>query len=331
LLLDPNPDLLKFALGHVQMIRWTDSVGLSWEGRLYYPAHYLPGARYPLVIQTHGYAGENQFSIYGQGGHLRGGVALGPGWSVYLAQPLASHDVAVLQIAGPEKSSSVEQETDFSRAEASARALADAAMHLVDIGLVEKDKVGIMGHSATGRVIEAALTLSDFPYAAAIAADNYELNYTQSMYLGWNIIDGLQAPFGEGLEAWLDSSPAFNAERIRTPLQLELTTGAAGATTLVYPWEMFSRLRYLKKPVEYYVLPDLPHGSHLVQNPRQLLALQNRALDWWLFWLKSEEDPSAEKLSQYQDWHQLKNLHIDDLKRTRPPLRKWNSTVVESR
>ena len=330
-LLDPNPTLLGFALGHVEMTRWMDSAGLPWEGRLYYPAHYRPGARYPLVIQTHGYAGKNEFSIYGMGDHLWGGVSMGPGWSVYLAQPLASRDIAVLQIAGPEKPPSMQEETDFARAKSRAWALADAAKHLVDMGLVDKDKVGIMGHSATGRTIETALALTDFPYAAAIAADNYELSYTQSMYLGWNVIDGQPAPFGKGLEAWLDSCPTFNVERIRTPLQLELTTGAAGATTLVYPWEMFSRLRYLKKPVEYYVLPDLAHGSHLVQNPRQLLALQNRALDWWLFWLKSEEDPNEEKLSQYRDWRQLRNLHIDDLNRPRPPLRTWQTTVSESR
>jgi len=329
-LLDPNPKLLGFALGHVEMTHWTDSTGLPWEGRLYYPAHYVPGTRYPLVIQTHGYAGENEFSIYGMGGHLRGGVLLGPGWSVYLAQPLASRDIAVLQISGAEKPAA-QNETDISRATSKAWALADAAKHLIDVGLADKDKVGIMGHSATGRVIEAALALTDFPYAAAIAADNYELNYTQSMYLGWMVIDGQQPPFGKGLETWLNTSPAFNVERIQTPLQLEETTGAAGATSLVYPWEMFSRLRYLRKPVEYYVLPDLAHGSHLVQNPRQLLALQNRALDWWLFWLKSEEDSAAEKLPQYQDWRQLRTLHIDDLNHPRPPLRTWESTVSGSR
>jgi dipeptidyl aminopeptidase/acylaminoacyl peptidase len=329
-LLDPNPNLNSFALGHVEMTRWVDSAGLPWEGRLYYPAHYFPGARYPLVIQTHGYASKDEFSIYGMGGHLQGGVPLGPGWSVYLAQPLASRDIAVLQLGGPEKSGA-QEETDVSRTMSRAWSLADAAKHLVDVGLVDKDKVGIMGHSATGRTIEVALTSTDFPYAAAIAADNYELSYTQSMYLGWSVIDGQPAPFGKGLEAWLDTSPAFNVERIRAPLQLELTTGAAGATTLVYPWEMFSRLRYLKKPVEFYVLPDLAHGSHLVQNPRQLLALQNRALDWWLFWLKSEENPSAEKFAQYQDWRKLRIMHMDDLKRPRPPVRTWKSTVSESR
>jgi hypothetical protein len=325
-LLDPNPRLrTDFALGRVAMEHWVDSTGLSWEGRLYYPAHYVAGKRYPLVIQTHGYAGKDEYSIYGQG-HPGGGIPLGPGWSVYLAQPLAARDIAVLQVGAPEHPPS--GETDLASTRRQAAALADAASHFIAAGLVDENKVGIMGHSATGRAIEAALAFTDFPYAAAIASDNYELSYTQSMYFEWNLIEGQPAPFGQGLESLLDNAPAFNVERIRTPLQLELTTGAEGSTTVVYFWELFSRLRYLKKPVEYYVFPDLAHGSHMVQNPRQLMALQNRALDWWLFWLKSEEDPNPDKAAQYRDWHILREQHIEDLTHPRPPLRTWHSAAV---
>jgi hypothetical protein len=323
-LFDPNPKLVtRFALGHVELTRWTDSGGHPWEGRLYYPAHYRPGVRYPLVIQLHGYAGKSVFSIYGQGSP-GGGVPLGPGWSVYLAQPLASRDIAVLQLGGP-MDATAEHDTDFEKTKSRAKTLADATEHLVNVGLVDKAKVGIMGHSATGRVIEDALTFTDFPYAAAIAADCYELNYSQSMKLGWDVDEGMPAPFGKDLEVWLDASPAFNIQRIQTPLQLELTTGGGGNSTLLGSWEMYSRLRYLRKPVEYYVLPDITHGTHLVQNPRQLLALQNRALDWWLFWLASEEDPAPEKALQYQDWRTLRAMHMADLRQPKPPLRTWKS------
>jgi dipeptidyl aminopeptidase/acylaminoacyl peptidase len=324
ILFDPNPNLLgRFALGGVEFIHWSDAGGHRWEGRLYYPAHYRAGIRYPLVIQTHGYAGEHEFSIYGQGSPWA--VPLGPGWSVYLAQPLASRDVAVLQIGGPDDAMS-QTGTEFDGTKSRARTLADAAEHLVDVGLVDKTKVGIMGHSATGRVIEDALAYTDFPYAAAIAADHYELSYSQAMETGWDHIEGMPAPFGKDLSVWLNGSPAFNVDQIRTPLQIEVTSGGDGSWPLLRGWEMFSRLRYLKKPVEYYVLPDIEHGSHYVQNPRQLLALQNRALDWWLFWLKNEEDPDGMKAGQYAQWRALRAMHIADLARPKPPLRMWTST-----
>jgi hypothetical protein len=323
-LYDPNPALLeRFALGHVEIIHWTDAGGHRWAGRLYYPAHYRAGVRYPLVIQTHGYAGAHEFSIYGQG-NPGGGVPLGPGWSVYLAQPLASRDIAVLQIGGPDDAT-LKGDSDFEGTKHRALTLADAAEHLVGTGLVDRAKVGIMGHSATGRVIEDALAFTDFPYAAAIAADHYQLNYSYSMTWGWDHDEGMPAPFGKDLAIWMNDSPAFNVERIQTPLQLEVTSGG-GNSAMLSSWEMFSRLRYLNKPVEYYVLPDIEHGSHLIQNPRQLLALQGRALDWWLFWLLSVEDPADDKAPQYQEWRALRDKHIADLARPKPPMTVWKST-----
>jgi hypothetical protein len=205
-----------------------------------------------------------------------------------------------------------------------ATALADAVRHLTSIGLVDETKVGLMGHSAAGRVVEQALLESDFPYAAAIAADCAELNYLQSALGGWSYMPGAPAPFGEGLKFWMDNSPAFNAERITTPLQLEVTTGGRGFGTLLWEWELFSRLRYLSKPVEYYILPDITGGRHLLQNPRQLLALQSRALDWWSFWLKGEESLDPTKAEQYLEWKRLRELHNAELSRPRPARRNWS-------
>jgi acetyl esterase/lipase len=230
-----------------------------------------------------------------------------------------------LQIGGPEETTSPDV-TDLQIVNRRAQALDDAVQHLVDVGLVDKSRVGIMGHSATGRVVEDALAFTDFPFAAAIAADNEENNYSHSMEEGWDHEDGTSAAFGAGLSDLLNSSPAFSVERIRTPLQLEVTSGGSGGWPMLRGWEMFSRLRYLRKPVEYYVLPDIAHGSHYVQNPRQLLALQNRALDWWRFWLQSEEDHAVDKLPQYQDWRLLRTMHIEDLTRPRLPRRTWTST-----
>ncbi len=88
--LDPNPGLHShFALGNVAFIEWTNSDSRKWKGRLYYPAHYERGRRYPLVIQTHGYADKDEYSLTGQGG--LNGMALGPVWSAFLAQTPRQH------------------------------------------------------------------------------------------------------------------------------------------------------------------------------------------------------------------------------------------------
>ena len=326
--LDPNPNLRShFRLGNVDFIEWTNTDGRKWRGRLYYPADYKCGRRYPLVIQTYGYADKSEYSLTGLGG--LSGVALGPVWSVYLAQPLASIGVAVLQIGGAEGGPRpFEEMTEIQRMKSIGTALQTAAEHLVSVGLVDGSRVGIMGHSALGRVIEHALVDSEFPYAAAIAGDYADDNYMQAALINWDHEFGQSFPFGDGLKTWLDESPAFNVEHIRTPLQLLLYSASEGNTTFLWHWEMFSRLRFLHKPVEYYVMPDIKHGSHQHQNPRQQLALQARAIDWWRFWLLDEEDADERKRQQYASWHVLRDQHILDLSHPRSPRLEWYSRVA---
>jgi hypothetical protein len=325
--LDPNPGLhAHFALGNVDFIEWTNTDGRKWGGRLYYPADYERGRRYPLVIQTHGYADKSEYSLTGQGGI--DGAALGPVWSAFLAQPLASIGVAVLQIGGAEGGPKpFEELTDIQRMKLVGAAMQTAAEHLVSVGLVDGTRVGLMGHSALGTIIEHALVDSEFPYAAAIAGDYGDNNYMQESLYGWDHDLGQSFPFGNGLKTWLDESPAFNVERIRTPLQLLLYSSSEGKTSFLWHWEMFSRLRFLHKPVEYYVMPDIKHGSHENQNPRQQLALQGRAMDWWRFWLLGEEDADAGKLEQYASWHVLRDQHGIDLTHPRSPRLTWSATA----
>src|SRR5262249_13754942 len=51
-ILDLNPQLASLALGKVENVRWSDASGQLVQGGLYFPPDYLPGSRYPLVIQT---------------------------------------------------------------------------------------------------------------------------------------------------------------------------------------------------------------------------------------------------------------------------------------
>lgn len=309
--------------GTVKIVHWFDSASRPWTGRLYYPVGYVTDKRYPLIVQTHGYAPLDQFSIYG-GGDIDG-IALGPGWSVYLASILAHHGFAVLQVGGAD-STTVNQPPApvASRYEGFVDGLETGIQYLVREGLVDSNRVGLMGHSATGRLVEFALFSSDFPFAAAIASDYADNNYLQAALSGWPIDDESEnPPFGAGLVSWLDNSPAFNVERIQTPLQIVLMSSSKGFSNLLTGWETFSRLRNLRRPVEYYVIPDIQHGSHILQNPRQLLAVQTRALDWWRFWLQGEEDSDVKKQPQYMRWRELRKLHEAVMRHPRAPRPRW--------
>jgi len=84
-------------------------------------------------------------------------------------------------------------------------------------------------------------------------------------------------------------------------------------------------LRHLKKPVEFYVAPNVERGYHTLHNPRQLLAVQERALDWWRFWLKDEVDRRPEKIQQYTEWSRLRALRDEDLKSLQSPRLRWSA------
>jgi hypothetical protein len=71
---------------------------------------------------------------------------------------------------------------------------------------------------------------------------------------------------------------------------------------------MFSNLRYSRKPVELFVIPDIQHGVHILQNLRQRLASQGATVDWFCFWLKGEGDPNPAKAEQYALWRELRKV-----------------------
>ena len=56
LIRDLNAQLRERALGRVEVVHWKSTDGSAWTGLLYYPVHYQPGRRFPLVVQTHGYS-----------------------------------------------------------------------------------------------------------------------------------------------------------------------------------------------------------------------------------------------------------------------------------
>jgi dipeptidyl aminopeptidase/acylaminoacyl peptidase len=298
MLLDLNPRLrTDFSLGRVEIVKWNDKEGREWHGRLYYPVHYSTGHRYPLVIQTHGFSA-TEFSLLG--------VAILT--SDYAAQPLANQDIAVLQVEDKEvdgiNTTPKEPEMYMGAYEA-------AVNHLSDVGLVDRDRVGLQGFSRTGWYVEYILTHSSFPYAAANIADNIDASYFQAgLRGGWSdefVLDNGGAPYGEGLKKWLENTPGFNADKIRTPLRMQVDSGDL-PFVVINGWEMFTRLRDLQKPVEYYVVPDIKHGTHNMVIPRQQLASRSGFVDWMAFWLNDTEDPDPRKAEQYKRWHELKLL-----------------------
>jgi dipeptidyl aminopeptidase/acylaminoacyl peptidase len=298
LIRDLDPQLRKdVTLGHVELVHWRATDGRSWSGMLYYPVHFESGRSFPLVIQTHGYS-VDKFSLDGSF------------TTVFAAQALANHDIAVLQLGGPDNGIDDVVATP-KEPEVFWAGIVGAIQHFAAAGLLDAARVGIIGFSRTGWLVEYALTHSEPTFAAAEVADNIDGSYVQYVlgadeFKAFDESDKGAAPFGNGLGVWFRKAPGFNCEMIHTPLRMELDSGPIDQ--ILGEWEVFSNLRYLGKPVELSVIPDIEHGAHILQNPAQRLSSQGGTVDWFSFWLRGEEDSSPQKASQYARWRQLREV-----------------------
>lgn len=303
LIVDPNPDLLtRFELGSVERIEGDTAAGERWAGLLFYPPDYRAERRYSLVIQSvYGSAPSEEFTLYG----YQQDAGLGPTLiASYPGRLLAARDILVLHM-------DVTKGTKFgtpAEPEVRQRAFEAAAQQLVQAGLVDSQRVGLLGFSRNGYYVEHTLTHSAFPFAAAISADNWDPSYMATTLAGFNEsavdIHG-DRPFGRGLGKWIERAPGFNAERVRTPLLTIVQS--TGMLDVLLKWELFARLRYLGKAVEMYVMPDAMYGAHCTQHPKQILAVQQRSIDWFDFWLNGREDANESKIRQYERWRVLRD------------------------
>jgi len=110
-------------------------------------------------------------------------------------------------------------------------------------------------------------------------------------------------PTGDGLRKWLQRSPSFNFDRVRTPLLIT----ALNKWSLLAEWGTYSGLRTSKKPVDMVMLEDAPH---VLVKPQERYASQESGVEWFEFWLNGKTDPDPAKREQYVRWNELCKLQI---------------------
>jgi hypothetical protein len=293
---DPNPQLADVDLGSVSVYEWKDSHGRAVQGGLAKPPGYVPGRRYPLVIQTHGFD-PHQFFRVGYGETANAGRAL------------AGRGMMVLQVAEPYEPYSGSWEAAM---ENGTNVYLAAIEKLSAEGLIDPKKVGLTGYSATGLLVSNAITRAPNRFAAAALSntDNGSLTdyYTYIDYLGpeyakytADIFAGAR-PYGEGLQKWIERAPEFSSDRISAPVLLS----PASPHNLITLWSLYAELRDQGKPVE---LQYIRSGQHNLSKPLQRFAQQEMLVDWFDFWLNDHEDAAPAKAQQYVRWRKLRATH----------------------
>jgi len=297
LLLDLNPQFRDFRFGNVETIRWQAKDGHEVEGGLYYPPDFLPGKRYPLVIQTHGYE-EDRFWMNG------------PWNSAFAAQPLAAAGIMVLQV-GDSTTKGADRSFINTTQEGPRRmaAFEGAVDELDRRGLIDRDRVGLIGFSRTVFHVAFTLTHSKYPFCAATLADGFDGGYLT--YLLWGGFDAVGVnggePTGPGLRSWLERAPGFTLDGVSTPVRLE----SYGPRAYLGSWEWYSVLNLLGKPVDFIWIPQ---GTHLLVKPWDRLTSQQGNVDWFRFWLLGNTCDGIEKTTcaRWQGFASLRTQKTTD-------------------
>ena len=273
-------------IARTEVIRWRGALDEEVEGILYYPHDYVPGKRYPLVVMIHGgptlvdndawkETWHYPHNLYNQ----RGAFVLAPNYhgssnyGLKWVESIAGGKYYDLEVPD------IEEGVD----------------HLIGQGLVDPEKLGLLGWS-NGSLLTIALTTRTTRYKAAGAgagtvewagdwANAYFGASFNNYYFG-------KSPL-EDPKRYVEKSPFYKLDRVRTPTIIFF--GEDDRT--VSPSQGWMHYRALQQAgntdVRFVMFPDTGHTL-------RKLSFQKRKLDeelgWFDKYLFGTHKPSNESL-----------------------------------
>lgn len=241
-LTDLNPQLEGYRMGTVRLVQWLSDDGESLHGILLLPSDYHPAKRYPLIVWVYGGSGLS--------GRLEAFGSAGPG--PFNLQLLATRGYAMLLPDSPSHPGTPMLDL--------AKTVLPGVNKVIDMGIADPDRLGVMGHS-NGGYSTLALIVQTKRFRAAVEIDGLgdlvsdygEMDEAGDAFAISNLEHGQDALGGtpwEMREKYIENSPTFFLDRVETPVLIV----HGGEDRTVAPFmgdELFVGLRRLGKEVEY--------------------------------------------------------------------------------
>lgn len=294
LLFNPNPEFDRLRLGRVERLRLTNDFGLPSIADLVLPTAYVQGRRYPLIVVQ-----------YDTRGFLRGGTG-----DEYPIQAFAARGYAVLSVGRPASvATGIADPAEAGRIDLAGFADRRSTLSTVELGvklLVERGiadprRVGLTGMSNGATTATYALLHSDL--FAAVAMSQCCFDTTLPTRVGpaaarHFYAQGYPRLTDDGEAFWGQISLARNARRVTTPILLQLADDE-----MMSALESYTALREVGAPIDMFVFP----GEHHVKwQPAHRLAVYERSLDWFDYWLRGIRSPAPQRQVELIHWDQLR-------------------------
>ncbi|WP_238345916.1 Atxe2 family lasso peptide isopeptidase [Luteimonas saliphila] len=265
-----------------RVIRWKDEQGREFTGHLFETPKRGPSGSPPLFA-----------TYYDCHGFLRGGV--GDEWPLATLAEVGISSLCINALPGASP--------DFiARHDQGRAALESVVAQLSAEGRVDLTRIGMGGLSYGSEVTMWTVAHSDIVTAASISG----VSATPTYYLFNSLRDGFRSgmkqswqlgALEETPERWREISPAFHVDRIRTPLLFQMPEQE-------YRMMLDYALPLVRRELgDLYVFPD---EAHIKFQPRHKIAVYERNVDWFRFWLQDYKDPDPRKADQYLIWQRMK-------------------------
>lgn len=296
-LFDPNPWYGRLPVPRIERLYWRNANGLETYGDLVFPSGFKAGTRYPTIVTT-----------YQSRGFLRG--ATGDEYPIPL---FAARGYAVLSFARPvDVGIDVAGVADHLAAQRvaahdwadrrSVQSSIETGLRLLDRrGMLDRARVGITGLSDGATTVQFALLNSRMFAAASLSSCCAEPDSllaavgpgTSALFRSIGYPGDPMAPF------WKPMSFVRNAQVMRTPLLMQLASSEFRAAL-----SSFSELQAHRQPTALYVFSD---EGHVKLHPVHRLAIYQRNLAWFDFWLKGQRDDSLVRPGDLERWDALRS------------------------
>jgi dipeptidyl aminopeptidase/acylaminoacyl peptidase len=289
-LTDVNPELRQLELGEQKAISWKSFDGKEIWGLLITPPGYRPGSKLPLLVYCHGGPiGGFTFGIFPQFMHRPGQI------DPYPVEAMASSGFALLlpmPRGGSGYGTAGFREIIGSWGDKDYKDIMAGVDHLIELGIADPDRLGVMGASYGGFMTSWIVTQTDRFRAASTGASVNNLAMMYYLSDAGEIMNEYFGPLWDSGEALRKHSAITFANNVKTPLLIQHGEND-NRVPIAQAWEFYRALRALNKTVEFDIYP---RGGHVNFEPPLEREYMRRNLEWFTRWLKpgtsAETQPS---------------------------------------
>jgi dipeptidyl aminopeptidase/acylaminoacyl peptidase len=287
-LLSPNEN---FGRRSLPVVRYMDipCCGAAFHGRLYLPTGGKKGTRYPLVFT-------NYLSLPGFYASVGDEVPI---------LTLTAHGIAVFAMNSRDAnvpSKTGQFRAEINRVERPLKAMEWVRRKLGEEGLVDPDRCGLTGLSYGAEIAMYAYWRSNAFRAVSVASGSWEpMNYALAglSYAEFLNSRGFTSPDDSSHPTWKELSAGLNARPDLPPLLIQSSDGEEFFGSP----ETWFRLRRAGARVEWH---EYPEEGHVKRSPSAKWWVYERNLEWFLFWLKDEENTDSSRSEQYARWREMR-------------------------